>query len=303
MSRVGFGKVLLTGVNGQVGRALNAILQNEVELITATRTGEGSDVAIDLANHAELSELIKYIKPSVVINPAAYTQVDRAEDEPQLAQNINGVAPGVIAEACKAVDAVMIHYSTDYVFDGKGSRPYRETDETNPINCYGASKLAGENAIRAVDCRHLIFRTCWVYDRVGKNFPNAILAKAETEEVLKVVDDQIGTPTSADYIARVTFEALMQAVSSGQAESGNNRIYNLKPEGWCSWYEFAKELVAVAGIKRDLVVRQLDPVPSEAFPTKAARPSWSVLDNSKLLDHFQLQCLSWQNYMEEIFAR
>ena len=200
MSNLANQKILVTGVNGQVGAALVKELTGNCELITANRTGVGADVAMDLTDLMQVEATILSLKPNIVINPAAYTQVDQAEDEPELAFLINGEAPGIMAKACKAIDALFIHYSTDYVFNGQSETPYTEDDPTDPINVYGASKLAGEQAIQAVNGEHLIFRTCWVYDEAGKNFPRTILDRARTMEALRVVNDQFGTPTSAEFM-------------------------------------------------------------------------------------------------------
>lgn len=183
-------RVLVTGINGQVGRALASELQGQCELITSTRAGEGASIALDLQDHSGLKHALAELKPDIIISPAAYTAVDKAEQESEIAHAINGVAPGIMAEVSKQLGTTLIHYSTDYVFDGNSDEPYKESDATKPVNIYGASKLAGEQAIQAVDCQHLIFRVCWVYDAYGKNIPNAILARARQQEQLRVVNDQ-----------------------------------------------------------------------------------------------------------------
>jgi dTDP-4-dehydrorhamnose reductase len=294
-------RILVTGVTGQVGRALSQQLKGRCELVTAAR--HGADINLDLSNFDQITSTINNIRPDIVINPAAYTQVDQAEDELELASIINGQAPGIIAEACKKIDATLIHYSTDYVFNGKANKPYKETDPTDPVNVYGETKLAGEKAIQAVDCGHLIFRTCWVYDAFGKNFPNAILNRAKTIETLKVVNDQIGTPTSAEFIADITQKALVQSLTNGIHSSRSNHIYNLRPDGECSWFDFAKEVIEYMKPRQQLVVNDILPVPSSAFPTKAARPSWSVLDNNKIKDDFSLEFEQWQGYIKSCFDK
>jgi dTDP-4-dehydrorhamnose reductase len=290
-------RILVTGVTGQVGGALKAALQGRCELITAARSG--ADIDFDLSDHAKIKKIIAEIKPDVIINPAAYTQVDQAEDEPELAMSINGIAPGVIAEGCKKHQTKLIHFSTDYVFDGSANKPYTETDKTAPINVYGKTKLAGEQAIQSVGCDHLIFRTCWVYDAFGKNFVNAILNRARTMETLKVVNDQQGTPTWAGFIASTIKDILEQPQFEGVVSEHSNRIYNLRPNGVCSWYDFAREIVDFAAVKEHLVVKKILPVSSSEFPTKAYRPSWSVLDNDKIKEHFNLSVASWQKYMDQ----
>ncbi|MEH6559621.1 MAG: dTDP-4-dehydrorhamnose reductase [Oceanicoccus sp.] len=291
-------KILVTGVNGQVGAALVNELKEKCELITANRTGEGADVTMDLSNLEQIEFVIRSVNPSIVINAAAYTQVDQAEDEPGLAFLINGQAPGIMAKVCKSIDATLIHYSTDYVFNGRGDKPYTETDPEDPINVYGASKLAGEKAIQAVDCRHLIFRTCWVYDADSSNFPNAIISRARTMKTLKVVNDQKGTPTSSNFIADISCRVIAQCMAQAMHCKRGNRVYNLRPYGECTWYDFAKEVIASAKRHEVLLVDELLPVSSSEFPTKAKRPIWSVLDNNKLARTFKLKLSPWQYHAE-----
>ena len=268
-------RVLVTGVNGQVGRALTSALDGKCELIRVARVG--GDVALDLTDFDRIQELFEELKPDVVINPAAYTQVDRAETEPDLAMKINGDAPGVIAEACKVINATLIHYSTDYVFNGRGDRPYLETDLPDPISVYGCSKLLGEQAVQSVNCKHIIFRTSWVYDAFGKNFPNAILNKAKKGEDLSVVDDQFGTPNSADFIAAVTTDVIDRFLKDESLVIEGDRIYHLVASNYCSWFEFAKFLLDILGLNVTLKA-----VASGAFPVSARRPTNSRLNNGKL---------------------
>ena len=288
-------KILVTGVNGQVGRALNRQLQNKCQLVTTTRTGQGADVSLDLSDLKSIEKTLLDIKPDIVINPAAYTQVDKAEEEPELAHLINGDAPGVMAEACKKIGALIVHYSTDYVFNGQSKVPYKETDPTDPINVYGASKLAGEEAIRAVGLDHVIFRTCWVYDKEGQNFPNTILRLAREREVLKVVNDQFGTPTSADFIAEVTARILALNLKGGC----EYQLLNLRPRGDCSWYDFAGYLLEQAKQGEELCVKELMPVSSSEFVTKAARPKFSVLDLQRIGQVLGDEIADWQSVFAE----
>lgn len=291
-------RILITGANGQIGAALVTELRNKCELITATRTGDGADVAIDLSNLEQIESVIRSVKPNIVINTAAYTQVDQAEDETELAFLINGRAPNVLARVCKSIDATLIHYSSDYVFSGDNNKPYSETDPENPINSYGASKLAGEKAIQEVDCKHVIFRTCWVYDADSNNFSNAIISQAKVSQTLKVVNDQIGTPTSAQFVAEKTCRIVEQCVEQKLNCRQGNRIYNLRPDGECTWYEFAEAVLASAKLHELLVVNEMLPVRSCEFPTRAKRPSWSVLDNAKLTYLLGSTLGSWQHYLE-----
>lgn len=289
-------RILVTGVSGQVGGALSQQLQGQCELITAAR--KGADIDLDVTKLDQIKAVITDLKPDIIINPAAYTQVDQAEDEPEQARAINARAPEVLAELSKKHDALLVHYSTDYVFNGQGSEPCKEDDDTDPINVYGQTKLEGEQAIQAIDCDHFIFRTCWVYDAHGKNFPNAILNRARTMETLKVVNDQIGTPTSADFIAEVTLAATEKNLQQAMAGTGRNRLYNLRPEGQCSWYEFAQEIVRIGRQHQQLAVQDILAVPSSEFPTKAQRPNWSVLAIEKLKTDFQISPEHWAAYAE-----
>lgn len=293
-------RVLLTGVNGQVGRALKRELQGSCELITTSRTGDGADLSLDLADHSRLKVRLLELRPDIIINPAAYTAVDKAEDESEQAGVINAIAPGVMAQACKDMGALLIHYSTDYVFNGQSPRPYTEQDRVEPLNVYGETKLAGESAIEVANCNHLIFRACWVYDAEGRNFPNAILARAREMDELRVVNDQFGTPTSAAFIASITHGVLRQ-LDAYDLDKGS-RVFHLKPEGACSWFEFAKELVEIVGRDNSLKARNIEPVSSAEFPAKAKRPTFSVLDNSKLKAAFDLDIGRWEDYVEECFS-
>ena len=290
-------RVLVTGVKGQVGRALAEELAGKCELVTAARNG--ADLDFDLENLDQIRNAIADVKPDFVINPAAYTKVDQAEDEPELTRIINGKAPGVMAEACKAIDALLVHYSTDYVFPGDSTEPYTEEESTGPINMYGQTKLEGELAIQEVNCRHLIFRTCWIYDADGRNFVNAILGRARKMRQLKIVNDQLGTPTSAAFIARITQQALEVSINKGMAHDTGNRVYNLCPDGYCSWYDFACHIIDKAQEQGELAVREVLSVDSNEFPTKAKRPNWSVLANGKLIESFGLDVKNWAVYADQ----
>lgn len=249
---------LLTGRNGQVGSELEAILQPAVATDHAT---------LDLADAESIRRTVRMAKPEVIINAAAYTAVDKAESEPDLALRINGAAVGVLAEEAKRADALLVHYSTDYIFDGTKRSPYLETDSTKPMSVYGRTKLEGEARIRASGCRHLILRTAWVYGR-GGNFVRAILRQAEKGASMRVVNDQIGAPTWARDIARVTSELLNK-----RAEG----IFNVSASGSSSWYEVALEIVRLVG--RNV---EITPVTTAEYGAKAPRPAYSVLDNGRL---------------------
>ena len=251
-------KILLTGRNGQVGSELQAILHPAVATDHAT---------LDLANAGALRQAVRKEKPGVIINAAAYTAVDKAEDEPDMAMLVNGAAPGVLAEEAKRAGALLVHYSTDYIFDGMKRSPYVETDPPKPLGVYGRTKLEGETRIRASGCRHLILRTAWVYGR-GANFVRAIRRQAEKGSVLRVVNDQVGAPTWAVDIARVTAELLKKRVEG---------TFNVSAAGSASWYEVALEILRLAG--RSVEVK---PVTTAEYGAKAPRPAYSVLDNGRL---------------------
>ena len=251
-------KILLTGRNGQVGSELQAVLHPAVATDHAT---------LDLADADALRQAVRKEKPGVIINAAAYTAVDKAEDEPDMAMLIKGAAPGVLAEEAKRTGALLVHYSTDYIFDGMKRAPYLETDPPKPLGVYGRTKLEGETRIRASGCRHLVLRTAWVYGR-GGNFVRAILRQAEKGAALRVVNDQVGAPTWAFDIARVTAELLKKSVEG---------TFNVSAAGSASWYEVALEILRLAG--RSVEVK---PVRTAEYGAKAPRPAYSVLDNARL---------------------
>ncbi len=251
-------KILLTGRSGQVGSELHAILQPLIATDHAT---------LDLADAGAIRRTVGEAKPSVIVNAAAYTAVDKAESEPDLAMRINGSAPGVLADEARRAGALLVHYSTDYVFDGTLRSPYVETDPPNPLGVYGRTKLDGENRIRASGCRHLILRTAWVYGR-GSNFVRAILRQAEKGAALRVVNDQIGAPTWARDIARVTSDLLRK---------GAEGTFNVSAAGSASWYEVALEILRLAGSALEVKA-----VNTAEYGAKVPRPAYSVLDNSKL---------------------
>ncbi len=271
-------RILLTGANGQVGTELRRSLAPLGQLIATTRSGTLPDGSAceqaDFNQPASLTPLIQRLQPDVVVNAAAYTAVDRAESEPEPAFRINAEAVDALARACADTGAWLVHYSTDYVFSGANDRPWREDDPTDPVNTYGASKLAGEQAIRDSGCRHLIFRIAWVYAAHGHNFLRTMLRLAAGREVLQVVDDQYGTPTPAHWVA----DATARVVAGGYDGSGT---WHLAPQGHTTWHGFAERIFQLA-CEASLVERvpELVAVPSSGFPTAARRPSWSVLDSS-----------------------
>src|SRR5690606_25058126 len=235
-------RLLLVGGNGQLGRELRRSLAPLGELVVATRDGRlhdgGSAIAADLADPQHLAGVVREVAPDAVINAAAYTAVDKAESEPEAAFRINGEAPGALARACAAAGIPLVHYSTDYVFDGSGTRPYREDDPTAPLGTYGASKLAGEQAIRAAGGRHLVFRTAWVYAAHSHNFLRTMLRLGAERDELRVVADQVGTPTPAALIAEVTAVALRRALD----DTGTSGTWHLVADGQTSWHGFAEAI-------------------------------------------------------------
>jgi dTDP-4-dehydrorhamnose reductase len=295
-------RILLFGGNGQVGTECRRSLAPLGELVVATRNGQLQDgTACEMADFdrpAALADLIGRIAPDVVVNAAAYTAVDRAESEPDAAFRANAEAPRRIADACARRDALLLHYSTDYVFDGRGTRPYRERDPTAPLGVYGTSKLAGEQAVRDSGARHMIFRTAWVYATHGSNFLRTMLRLAAERDELRVVADQVGSPTPAVLIADVSAKVLQRA----PLQSGT---WHLTASGDTSWCGFAEAIIDGAHA-RGLIERrpQITPITTADYPTPAARPAYSVLDTSALQRDFDLCLPSWQdglgNILDEI---
>lgn len=276
------------------------------ELIPATRNGELVDGSacerIDLADPDDLRAALDRIAPDLILNAAAYTAVDRAEDEPGLAQRINGEAVGVLGAWAAQRHARVVHYSTDYVFDGAGTRPCRETDATHPLGAYGRSKLAGEAALRESGARHLIFRTAWVYASRGKNFLLTMLRLGVERDVLRVVDDQIGAPTPAGLIAEVTAQAVAQWCADETAD--RDGIFNLVASGETSWCGFARAIFAraqAAGLIER--VPKVEAIRTADYPTRAARPAYSVLDTSKLRHAFGVVLPDWQAALDGVMAQ
>jgi len=266
-------KILLTGCSGQVGYELQRSLQGVGEMVAVDRA------RMDLANLDQVRAVIREVRPGLIVNPAAYTAVDKAESEPELAYRINAEAPAVMAEEAKRLDAALVHYSTDYVFPGTDPAPRVETDVTGPVNVYGASKLAGEQAIVASGVRHLIFRTSWVYGMRGKNFLLTMLKLARERDTLRIVADQHGAPTWSRTIADSTATVLAQAKAGGAAWwDAHGGIYHLSSQGQTTWFEFTQAILEEAAITCDLV-----PIPSAEYPTPAARPAYSVMSSQKLV--------------------
>ncbi len=292
--------VLVFGGNGQVGQELLRALAPLGPVVTTTRSGklaDGSDCEIADFNAPEsLPALLDRLQPSAVVNAAAYTAVDRAEQEPEAAFRANAQAPAVIAQWCATHGVPMVHYSTDYVFKGDGAAPYGEDDTTEPLGVYGSSKRDGEDAVRAAGGRHLIFRTAWVYASHGGNFLRTMLRVGAERDELRVVADQVGTPTPAALIADVTAQVLQHP---GQLSG----TWHLTASGQTSWHGFAEAIFAEA-VAAGVMTKapQVQAISSDQYPTPAKRPAWSVLDNRKLQQDFGIVLPTWQAGLQRVMS-
>jgi len=278
-------KILLIGNNGQVGWELERSI-GTLGQVTALDYPE-----VDLGKPDTIVNIIRSVKPNLIINAAAYTAVDKAEEESSLTMAINGIAPGIIAEEAKKINAFLVHYSTDYVFDGTKDVPYTEEDEPNPLNVYGVTKLAGDIAIQAVGIPHLILRTSWVYGLRGKNFLLTIFRLAQESAEIRVVNDQIGAPTWCRMIAEATSQILSKDTQQLAEKSG---LYNLTASGNTSWFEFATQAIKVG---RPESSARIKPISSDEYPSIALRPKQSLLSNSKLNTTFCISLPQWERAM------
>jgi dTDP-4-dehydrorhamnose reductase len=285
-------RILLTGKDGQVGWELQRSLQTLGEVAAFDRKN------LDLADPGSVRERVRDVKPQVIVNAGAYTAVDKAESEPELARRVNALAPGILAEEAKRLGALLIHYSTDYVFDGEKSGAYEESDPTKPLGVYGKSKLEGEQAIDAAAGLHLVFRTSWVYAARGKNFLLTILKLAGEREELRVVDDQFGAPTWCRTIAEATSQIVAKLSGSEGIDSDLARrvrgIYHLSAGGRVSWCGFARAIVA-ATRRQPGRTPKVTPIPSAEYPLPPRRPANSILSNAKLQRTFDLTCPDWDD--------
>ena len=287
--------ILLIGKNGQVGWELRRTLAPLGQVLAVDYP------EIDLTDAAAARRIVLENKPTVVINAAAYTAVDKAESEPRIAQQINGIAPGVLAEAAKQVDALMVHYSTDYVFDGTKKTPYVETDPPNPVSVYGQTKLEGDQVVRAAGCNHLIFRLCWVYGARGQNFLLTMQRLARERESLRVVADQFGSPTWSRLIAEATTQTLQHVLTVGDATAFKG-TYHLAAGGSASWHEFASRIVELMS-EAERRCREVTAIATTDYPTPAKRPAYSVLDCGKLKKTYGIQLPDWKECLRLVLDR
>ncbi|MGY9020915.1 MAG: dTDP-4-dehydrorhamnose reductase [Alphaproteobacteria bacterium] len=285
-------KILLFGKGGQVGWELQRSLAPLGDLVALD--ADSQNLCGDFTNPEGLAQTVRAVAPDIIVNAAAHTAVDQAESEPELARTINALAPGVLAQEAKRSGAWLIHYATDYVFDGSGDKPWLETDPTGPLSVYGKTKLEGEEAIRATGCQHLTFRTSWVYAARGGNFAKTMLRLAQERDFLSVINDQIGAPTGADLVADISAHAIRTALRNPDVGG----LYHLVAGGETSWHGYASfviDFARQAGIEIKVTPEAIQPVPTSAFPLLAPRPKNSRLDTQKLKNTFGLNLPHWQS--------
>jgi dTDP-4-dehydrorhamnose reductase len=286
-------RILLTGRDGQVGFELARSLAPLGELAAFDRAG------LDLGDADAIVAACRSVRPALIVNAAAYTAVDKAESDREMAKAVNGVAPGILAEEARRLGAVLVHYSTDYVFDGKKKTPYVESDPAAPLNEYGRSKLAGERSIAASGCKHLVLRTSWVYGPRGRNFLLTMLSLAAARDELRIVADQRGSPTSSSFLAGATARALA-AIPRNGVPSG---IYHLSASGDTTWADFAKAIFARAAVRPGFRSPRVIPISSAEYPTPAPRPAYSVLAHRKFQAAFGFAPTHWEAQLDDCMAR
>ncbi len=304
-------KILLTGKTGQLGSELNQLLPKLGEVIAPKRN------ELDLREPEKIRQVMRNASPQLVVNAAAYTAVDAAETDQASALAVNAEAPRLLALEAKKIGAMLVHFSTDYIFDGSKKAPYVETDPTNPLNAYGRSKLTGEEAIRNSGAAHLIFRTSWVYATHGRNFLLTILRLATEQEELRIVDDQVGAPTCASDVAAAT--AKIVAILAGTKGSVHfpegSETYHMTAAGQTTWYEFAKAILEEAARApqdlpwlraatngRPLIASRVLPISTEEFKSPARRPAYSILSNARLMQTFSVSLSDWRNQLQRCFS-
>jgi dTDP-4-dehydrorhamnose reductase len=302
-------KILLFGKNGQVGWELQRALQPLGEVIALGREDSAENLCGDIGDIDGISRTIATVKPDVVVNAAAYTAVDKAESEPELAHLLNATAPRAMAEATEKLGAWLIHYSTDYVFPGSGDKPWSEEDETAPLCAYGHSKLSGEQGIAEASSRYIILRISWVYAARGNNFAKAMLRLAQERESLNVVDDQIGTPTGAELIADVSGHIIRNLCFRKSEYKKLSGIYHLAPEGYTSWHKYARLVLKIAedaGCKLKGSRNAIGAISTSDYQTPAPRPLNSRMNTEKLQHTFNLHLPRWEQgvvrMVEEVFG-
>jgi len=285
-------KLLLLGKGGQVGWELQRSLAPLGELVALDF--DSTDFNADFSRPEQLAETVLKVRPDVIVNAAAHTAVDKAESEPEFARKLNATSPGVVAEAAQQIGALMVHYSTDYVFDGSGSKPWKEDDAVGPLSIYGSTKLEGEQLVAKHCAKHLIFRTSWVYAARGGNFAKTMLRIAKERDKLTVIDDQFGAPTGAELLADITAHAI-RATLQDPSKAG---LYHAVAGGVTTWHGYARfviEQAKAAGVELKAGPEAVEPVPTTAFPTPARRPHNSRLDTTKLQSTFGLVLPEWQS--------
>ena len=286
-------KIVLIGKNGQLGWEFQRTLPGLGEVIALGRD------ELDVSDHASMQKTLIELRPNLIINASAYTEVDLAESQVELATSINAIAPGVMAEAARQIQAVFIHYSTDYVFDGKNNTPYTENDPTNPLSVYGKSKLMGEENIKRSGDAYLILRTSWVYSLRGNSFVNKVLAWSRKNKTLRIVSDQISCPTWARLLAETTTHAIAACKENPLDGIRERRgIYHLTASGYTSRYEWARRILAHDPKPTEQLVETIEPVLSGEFPTPAARPLFSALDCGKFFNKFDLRLPNWEESLQ-----
>ena len=293
-------KILLLGKNGQVGWELQRSLAPLGEVVALDFDSPGP-LKADFSTPESLAATVQAVRPQIIVNAAAHTAVDKCESEPQLARALNADSPAVLAREAQALGAWLMHYSTDYVFDGSGSTPWVEDSPTGPLSVYGATKLEGEQAIRASGCRHLILRTSWVYAARGGNFAKTMLKLAKERERLSVIDDQVGSPTGADLLADITAHALRTALHRPDVAG----TYHAVGDGETSWHGYARHVIEFARARGEpikVAAEAIAPVPTSAFPTPARRPANSRMNTHKLRATFGLTLPSWQSGVDRMLT-
>ena len=284
-------RILVVGSSGQLGIELVKALSAQSDLATLSRR------EADLTNTVALRSAVRGLKPQIIVNAAAYTAVDRAEAEPELAHAVNAVAPQALAEEAVGLNAWLIHFSTDYVFDGSGTAPWKETDPPNPLSVYGRTKLEGERALAATGCRHLIFRTSWVYSAHSNNFLRTMVRLAAQRPRLSIVDDQVGAPTSAGALASA-IQGVLARIEQQAAQEPESGVYHMTCGGSTSWFGFAEAIFK--RLADTVPTPELVPIPSEQYPTPAARPRNSVLDGEKLQRLLGVRLPAWEVALDQV---